>query len=532
MFLAKLEDLLHSKHKRWIDWCDLEGMASDPATQQPLTSIQRIQSGSLQLSAKDIIFRDPKQFAAGQLHENYEFWDFITQDYYRREEILKYISQGVSIYDFISPFKGSFKGKCYNSKLPPVSMFPNSKSCEAFEDFVSNSILERVANGSLSVWGEKGFCTPPHLVMPITVEPSKPRMCHDERFLNLWMKCPSVKFDPITDLPRYVEQYHYQTKLDDKSGYDHVKLTEDSRTFFGIAWKGYFFVYNTLPFGWSPSAYIYQTIGLAASHFIRSNGVPLSQYTDDRHIEQIRLNPAIQSTWSNVELAEAAVFIASLVLVSCGYFIRIQKSVLRPTQNILFLGLISDSVTQSFLLPPGKKEKFARLRESIIASQSVSTKTLQRFAGKVISFSLAVPAARLYVREVNAGISKGIKSSKQVPMSDSLKSQLQYWRFLDTWQDSLPWKTEKHISISVSSDASNTGWGGVISLPNGNETTRDYWSEEERVTPIAIREAKALVNTLITFSNYLYNGRVDAYIDSQNLLHLWNNQGGKNIRRN
>ena len=95
-------------------------------------------------------------------------------------------------------------------------------------------------------------------------------------------------------------------------------------------------------------------------------------------------------------------------------------------------------------------------------------------------------------------------------MSDSLNGELQYWRFLDTWQDSLPWKTEKHISISVSSDASNTGWGGVISLPDGNKSTRDYWSKEERVTPIAIRETKSLLNTLITFSNYLYNGRVDA----------------------
>ena len=246
--------------------------------------------------------------------------------------------------------------------------------------------------------GKKGFYTPPHLVMPITVEPSKPRMCHDERFLNLWMKCLTVKFDPITDLPSFFfEQYHYQTKLDDKSGYDHVKLTENSRTFFGIAWEGYFFVYNTLPFGWSPSACIYRTIGLAASHFIRSNGVPLSQYIDDRHIGQIRLKPSIQSAWSNVELAEAAVFTASLVLVRCGYFIGTQKSVLRRSQKILFLGLISDSVTQSFLLPPEKKESFARLRESIIASQSVSTKTPQRFASKVISFSLAVPAARLYI---------------------------------------------------------------------------------------------------------------------------------------
>ena len=171
----------------------------------------------------------------------------------------------------------------------------------------------------------------------------------------------------------------------------------------------------------------------------------------------------------------------------------------------MFLGLISDSVTQSFTIPPEKKEKFAQLRKSVNTSSSVSTKTLQRFAGKVISFSLAVPSARLYICEVNASISKGIRSSKQIPVSDCLKSELQYWRFLDTWQDSLPWKTEKHISISLSSDASNTGWGGIISLPNGDKTTRDYWSEEERATPIAIREAKALVNTLIAFSEYLYN---------------------------
>ena len=96
--------------------------------------------------------------------------------------------------------------------------------------------------------------------MPLTVEPTKPRLCHDERYLNLWMNCPKIKFDPITDLPRYVGKDHYQAKLDDKSGYDHIKLTQESKTFFGLRWKNWYFVYNTIPFGWSPSAYIYQTV--------------------------------------------------------------------------------------------------------------------------------------------------------------------------------------------------------------------------------------------------------------------------------
>ena len=44
--------------------------------------------------------------------------------------------------------------------------------------------MERVRNGSLTVIGMVGEVEPQHLVLPITIEPKNPRMCHDERFLN------------------------------------------------------------------------------------------------------------------------------------------------------------------------------------------------------------------------------------------------------------------------------------------------------------------------------------------------------------
>jgi hypothetical protein len=50
---------------------------------------------------------------------------------------------------------------------------------------LSDTLLERIANYSLSVLGRVGECDPPLLDLPITIEPSKPRMCHDERYLNL-----------------------------------------------------------------------------------------------------------------------------------------------------------------------------------------------------------------------------------------------------------------------------------------------------------------------------------------------------------
>ena len=88
---------------------------------------------------------------------------------------------------------------------------------------------QRLANGSISVWGKVGECTPPYLVMPLTVEPTKPRLCHDERFLNLWVKDSPFTLDYISNLPRYVGKDSFQTTIDDKSRYDHVRLVENSR---------------------------------------------------------------------------------------------------------------------------------------------------------------------------------------------------------------------------------------------------------------------------------------------------------------
>jgi hypothetical protein len=46
----------------------------------------------------------------------------------------------------------------------------------------------------------------------------------------------------------------FLTKLDDKSGYDNVLMSENSKSLLGFQWAGHYFQYNTLPFGWKNSA--------------------------------------------------------------------------------------------------------------------------------------------------------------------------------------------------------------------------------------------------------------------------------------
>ena len=65
---------------------------------------------------------------------------------------------------------------------------------------------------------------PPHLVLPLTVESTKPRFCIDAKFLNLWTRDVPFTLDRLADVPRFVYPSSFLTKCDDKSRYDHVLL--------------------------------------------------------------------------------------------------------------------------------------------------------------------------------------------------------------------------------------------------------------------------------------------------------------------
>lgn len=316
------------------------------------------------------------------------------------------------------------------------------------------------------MWGEVGPDDPPHLVMPLTVEPSKPRLCLDARFLNLWMRDAPFVLDRLADVPRYVYKSSFITKCNDKSGYDHVMVTESSQTYVGFSFGGLWLVCRTLPFGWKISPYIYHTIGLAATGFLRSQGVPCSLYIDDRLNGEL-----ITATgrWAKLpqerpkdfryEAAEAALYVVLSVLIAFGYTIGIKKSVLAPTTSLEYLGLTVDSEKQSFLIPQRKKESFAILRELILSSkQPIPLKTLQRFQGKCISFSLAVPAAKLFIREISK-VRPERAGKDTVNLSEIQREEVSYWRFLDNWDESIAWRDEKHHTVSLSTDASGYGWG-------------------------------------------------------------------------
>ena len=96
--------------------------------------------------------------------------------------------------------------------------------------------MERIESGAIHVWGKLAL---PHLVLPITIEPQKPRLCIDARFLNLWMVDTPFSLETLVGIPCFVYPNSCMSKIDDKSGYDHILLSFDSQQCFGIESQGW-----------------------------------------------------------------------------------------------------------------------------------------------------------------------------------------------------------------------------------------------------------------------------------------------------
>ena len=130
---------------------------------------------------------------------------------------------------FMKPFKGSYMGIKYVSAEPPTRVFKNYHSCQQFSQIVKEAILQHIETGAIRVWGRVGEVRPPHLVLPMRIEPQKPRLCIDARFLNLWMIDTSVSLERLVGVSRFVYSNSHMSKIDDKSGYDHILPSHHSQ---------------------------------------------------------------------------------------------------------------------------------------------------------------------------------------------------------------------------------------------------------------------------------------------------------------
>jgi len=430
--------------------------SNDPALPPRMAGTRSITKALAEIevpSAADLMLPGSENFVAGNLHRFAPLWARICSKSAVGEQVARWARDGVDVYDFFVPFAGNFNGREYRSRVPPRTRFRNHLLSPAHTSFVSSEIQRELRIGAIRRWGTVGDATPPRLVLPVGVEPSKPRKLNDGRFLNLWCKDSPFQFEGLHMLPALVDKGEYAYNVDDVSGYFHVSLTERSQEFFGFEWEGVYYVYTALNFGWKSAPYIYTCFSGEVAGFLRRLGLRYLFLLDDALGTAISRPGTRTGQPEPFASAGAAAFVAVSLKVALGYFVHPKKSVLIPRTLLVWLGLSADFLGAAFSVPSAKGDLIIELLGSVLKEEWVHFTTLESLVGKLGALALAAPGILIKLRRCYAALAGVPRSPSTVlRVAGPLRDELQELASMPFWQTAVaPWIRPVHLTIVVPS---------------------------------------------------------------------------------
>ena len=169
-----------------VSWVDLQGRPASPPDFSRLPSPEDVLSGRAKPDFDGVRIRNQNTFVCGNLHNFADVWDRYMHDIPGYDTVRPWLRDRVHIPSFFQHYRGTFNGRSLDSDIPPPMYFQNAPICWDFQDFISDTILKRLEEGSMLCLGRVGEVPPPRVVNALSVEPIKPRLILSMRAVNLF----------------------------------------------------------------------------------------------------------------------------------------------------------------------------------------------------------------------------------------------------------------------------------------------------------------------------------------------------------
>ncbi|KAK3233421.1 hypothetical protein CYMTET_56282 [Cymbomonas tetramitiformis] len=343
---------------------------------------------------------------------------------------------------------------------------------------------------------------------------NKWRLVMDFRWLNSHCVKSRCKMETLKKLRRLAKPNDWCISFDLQDGYHVVGIDPAFQEFMHFDVRGELFQCGALPFGWNDSPRIFVKVMKVLVECLRS---PRSA-EDRREVRKLQSGSKVRRRWavrrraggcgreehqqgarvlpymddfllllsSRIEALRARE-LTSRVLVRLGLLRNEKKGQWEPTQLVEHLGLEVDLKAGQFRVTPASLQKIHLQSKALLSEASrqrrwLPARKLAAFTGLCQSVYLAIPPARLYLRELHF-----VLSTRR------------------------GWGAKPHEK-KVHTDASLFAWGGVLNLKHA---ARGFWSDELRHLHITHLELEAVYKTVQSFLRELTGKVVRLYCDNQ-----------------
>lgn len=426
------------------------------------------------------------QFSGASLRESAEEWREIGAPL----SVIQWIERGVEI-----PF----------TQLPAEQVSFKNKLFNKLETQFLDKEIQDLCDQRCIVKCE----VRPFIVSPINLVPKKDgsfRLITDLRYLNSLCKPNKFLYEDISDVLDIVEPRDALITLDIKNGFYHIPVSEHHQQFLGFEYKGAYYKWAVCPFGANFSPYFFCKTVRAVVQYLRQF-IRTVAFVDDFIVCE-----------KHDVIEEHKAFLVK-TLVKLGWFINFKKSDLCPTTSKEYIGFIIDTVGAKdavvLKIPTKRLQKLKREIKRIVNKDTVKARQLARVCGQCISMTKAVFPAKLLLRNLYRVLRSRTSWRDELVLDEPAREDLNWWYCsISAWNGrSYSSGTSKGVVIQIATDASGSGYGGVV-LGNKTQQTQGFWTQDIAKKCSNYREIMAVYMSLIAFKDIIKNQMVQILSDN------------------
>ena len=182
---------------------------------------------------------------------------------------------------------------------------------------------------------------------------------------NEFLKFKHCKLESVEDALDLIMEDCYFGSVNLKDTYYSIPIHENYQKYLKFFQKETCYQYIALPNGFSPAVKVFTKVLTPPFKYLRSKGHLSIKYIDD----SLLLGETFEIGFNNIRATVA-------LLRELGFTIHPEKSVLVPTQQIIFLGFAIDSVKMTITLTEERKQSIYMLCQNIFSNYQATIREL------------------------------------------------------------------------------------------------------------------------------------------------------------
>ena len=389
---------------------------------------------------------------------------------------------------------------------PPFCLEEHLKIADEVSNMLDLGVLREISQDQVR------FLSP---IFSVPKKDGSLRLILNLKDLNESVEYKHFKMDTLYSAIAMMRTNCYMASIDLEKAYYSIPIHEDDQSLLAFQFDKRYFVYTAMPNGLASCPRDFTKICKPIYSTLRKMGLEILGYIDDTFLKVQLYQDCVYAVDNTVQL-----------FTDLGFFVNIEKSVFKPSKQVVFLGFWLDSELMIVKLTEEKADKLILKCTQLLECDEASIRDVASVVGTLNAASAGVEYANLFIKNLERSKNVALKEKKGdfdkfMVISPQMKVDLLWW--VKNVKTQVYHVERLTISVVIHTDASLLGWG---CKSDDESSANGRWNATESTFHINCLELLAIFHALRALCAQMTDVHIRIVSDSSTAVYYIAKMGG------